>query len=134
MIKKFQIITELCRNIGMVPSPLQYSCLENPMDVGAWWATVQELDMTERLHPLHSLTPLTHSPSSSVHFISVAQSCPTPCDPLNCSLPGLPVHHQLLEFTQTHVHQVSDAIQPSHLLWSPSPPALNCSQHQGLFQ
>ena len=56
MIKKFQIITELCRNTGMVPSPLQYSCLENPMDIGAWWATVQELDMTERLHSLHSLT------------------------------------------------------------------------------
>ena len=127
MIKKFQIITELCRNIGMVPSPLQYSCLENPMDVGAWWATVQEFDMTERLHSLHSLT---HPP---VQFSSVAQSCSTPCDPLNRSMPGLPVHHQLLEFTQTHVHRVSDAIQPSHPLSSPSPPALNCSQHQGLF-
>ena len=56
MIKKFQIITELCRNTGMVPCTLQYSCLENPMDIGSWWATVQELDMTERLHSLHSLT------------------------------------------------------------------------------
>ena len=65
---------------------------------------------------------------------SVAQSCPTLCDPMNCSTPGLPVHHQLLEFTQTHVHRVSDAIQPSHHLSSPSPPAPNPSQHQSLFQ
>ena len=65
---------------------------------------------------------------------SVAQSCPTLCDPMNCSMPGLPVHHQLLEFTQTHVHRVRDAIQPSHPPLSPSPPAPNPSQHQGLFQ
>ena len=70
----------------------------------------------------------------SVQFSSVAQSCPTLCDPMNCSTPGLPVHHQLPEFTQTHVHQVSDAIQPSHPLSSPSPPAPNPSQHQSLFQ
>ena len=62
-------------------------------------------------------------------FSSVTQSCPTLCDPMNCSTPGLPVHHQLLEFTQTHVHRVSDAIQPSHPLSSPSP-APNPSQHQ----
>ena len=65
---------------------------------------------------------------------SVAQSCPTLCDPMNRSTPGLPVHHQLPEFTQTHVHRVSDAIQPSHPLSSPSPPAPNPSQHQSLFQ
>ena len=65
---------------------------------------------------------------------SVTQSCPTLCDPMNRSTPGLPVHHQLPEFTQTHVHQVSDAIQPSHPLSSPSPPAPNPSQHQSLFQ
>ena len=65
---------------------------------------------------------------------SVAQLCPTLCDPMNLSTPGLPVHHQLLEFTQTHVHQVSDAIQPSHPLSSPSPPAPSPSQHQSLFQ
>ena len=65
---------------------------------------------------------------------SVAQSCLTLCDPMNHSTPGLPVHHQLLEFTQTHVHQVSDAIQPSHPLSSPSPLAPNPSQHQSLFQ
>ena len=63
-----------------------------------------------------------------------AQSCPTLCDPMNHSTPGLPVHHQLPEFTQTHVHWVSDAIQPSHPLLSPSPPAPNPSQHQSLFQ
>ena len=69
-----------------------------------------------------------------VQFSSVAQSCPTLCDPMNRSTPGLPVHHQLPEFTQTHVHQVGDAIQPSHPLSSPSPPAPNPSQHQGLLQ
>ena len=68
------------------------------------------------------------------HFSSVAQSCPTLCDPMNHSTPGLPVHHQHPEFTQTHAHRVGDAIQPSHPLSSPSPPAPNPSQHQGLFQ
>ena len=70
--------------------------------------------------------------SFSRQFSSVAQSCPTLCDSMDCSMPGLPVHHQLLEYTQTHVHWVGDAIQPSHHLSSPSPPALNLSQHQGL--
>ena len=70
----------------------------------------------------------------NIQFSSVTQSCLTLCDPRNCSTPGLPVHHQLLEFTQTHVHWVGDAIQPSHPLSSPSPPAFNLSQHQGLFK
>ena len=65
---------------------------------------------------------------------SVAQLCPTLCDPMNHSTPGLPVYHPLPEFTQIHVHRVSDAIQPSHPLLSPSPPAPNPSQHQSLFQ
>ena len=69
----------------------------------------------------------------SVQFSSVAQSCLTLCNPMNCSTPGLPVHHQLPEFTHTHVQRVSDAIQPSHPLSSPSPPAPNPSQHQSLF-
>ena len=69
-----------------------------------------------------------------VSFSSVAQSCPSLYELMNCSTPGLPVHHKLLEFTQTHVHRVSDAIQPYHPLSSPSPPAPNPSQHQGLFQ
>ena len=107
-------------NLGLIPelgrspagghgNPLQYSCLENSMDRGSWQATY-------------------------IQFSSVAQSCPTLCKPMNHSTPGLPVHHQLLEFTQTHVHRVSDAIQPSHPLSSPSPLAPTPSQHQGLFQ
>ena len=75
--------------------------------------------------------PLQHC---SVQFSSVVQSCPILCDPMNCSTPSLPVHHQHPAFTQTHVHWVSDVIQPSHPLLSPSPPAPNPSQHQGLFQ
>ena len=67
-------------------------------------------------------------------FSSVAQSCLTLCDPTDCGTPGFPVHHQLLELTQTYVHWVGDAIQPSHSLLSPSPPAFNHSQHQGLFK
>ena len=73
-------------------------------------------------------------PLHSAQFSSVAQSCLTLCDPMNRSTPGLSVHHQLPEFTQTHAHQVGDAIQPSHPLLSSSPPAPNPSQHQGLFQ
>ena len=65
---------------------------------------------------------------------SVAQLCPPLCDPMDCSMPGFPVHHHLVEFAQTHVHWIGDAIQPSHPLLFPSPPAFNLSQHQGLFQ
>ena len=71
---------------------------------------------------------------SSVQFISVTQSCLTLCNPMDSSMPGLPVHHQRLEFTQTHVHWVGDAIQPSHRLSSPFLPAFSLSQHQGLFK
>ena len=86
--------------------------------------------------------PLRRLRNSKIHswqavqsqFSSVAQSCPTLCDPMNRSTPGLPVHHQRPEFTQTHIHWVSDAIQPSHPLSSPSPLAPNPSQHQSLFQ
>ena len=98
-------------------NPLQYSCLANPMDRRTWWAAV------------HGVTRV-----GSDQIRSVAQSCPTLCHPMNRSMPGLPAHHQLPEFTQTHVHRVSDAIQPSHPLSSPSPPAPNPSQHQSLFQ
>ena len=69
-----------------------------------------------------------------IQFSSVVQSYPTLCDPMDCTTPGLPVHHKLLELAQTHVHQVGDAIQPSHPQSSPSPPAINLSQHQGVFQ
>ena len=73
-------------------------------------------------------------PSMLIQFSSVAQSCPTLCDPMNRSTPGLPVRHQLPEFTQIHVHRVSDAIQPSHPPSSPSPLAFNLSQHQGPYK
>ena len=71
---------------------------------------------------------------SSFQFSSVIQLCPTLCDPIDCSTPGLPVHHQLPEFIQTHVHWVGDAIEPSHPLSSPSHPTFNLSQHHGLFK
>ena len=80
------------------------------------------------------MAELTDRLQQQMEFSSVAESSPTPCDPVNRSTPGLPVHHQLPEFTQTLVHRVGDAIQPSHPLLSPSPPALNLSQHQGLFK
>ena len=79
-------------------------------------------------------TTVTPGKSIYTYIRSVAQSCPTLCDPMSCSTPGLPVHHQLPEFTETHVHHVSDAIQPSHPLSSPSPLAPNPSQHHSLFQ
>ena len=72
--------------------------------------------------------------TSSVQFSSLAQSCLTLCDPMDCSMPGFPVHHQLPEFTQTHVHRVGDAIQPSHHPLSSPSPTFNLFQHQGLFQ
>ena len=83
-------------------------------------------DMVNKMHSMNC--------GGNIQFSSVAQLCPTLCDPMNCSTPGLPVYHKLLEFTQTHAHQVGDAIQPSHPLSSPSPPASNPSHHQGLFQ
>ena len=82
----------------------------------------------------HAMTFPSRVDKPSVQFSSVTQSCPTLCDPMNRSMPGLPVHHQLLEFTQTHVHLVNDAVQPSHPLSSPSPPVPNPSKHQSLFQ
>ena len=92
----------------------------------------KESDMTERL----SLLLLIHNVVlvSAVQFSSVAQSCLTLCDPMDCSAQGFSVHHQLLELVQTPVHRVSNAIHPSHLLLSPSPATFNLSQHQGLFQ
>ena len=108
-------------------NPLQYSCLENAMDRGAWWTIVHGVtrvrhNLTTKL-PMHKSSQIT----DRFQFSSVAQSCPTLCDPMNPSTPGLPVHHQLPQFTQTHVHQVSDASQPSHPWSSPSPPAPNPS-------
>ena len=86
----------------------------------------------ELLGPLRALRPAPYL-YSSVQFSSAAKSCPTLCDSMDCSMPGLPVHHQLLRFTQTHVHWVDNAIQSPHLLSPPSPPALRLSQRQGFF-
>ena len=133
-------------------NPLQYSCPENPMDREAWWATVQRVAKSRTqlsTHTQHFLKVAKSFVLPFLFFIKVrvrgaeynhsqivkrldfyqirsdAQSCPTLCDPMNRSMPGLPVHHQLPEFTQTQVHRVSDAIQPSHPLSSPSPLAPN---------
>ena len=99
---------------------LQYPGLENSMDYSPWGQKKKNLQIKTMVY--------------AVQFSSVAQSCPTLCDPMNGSMPGLPVHHQLPEFTQTHIHRVRDAIQPSYPLSSPSSPALNSSQHQSLSQ
>ena len=85
-------------------------------------------------HSLFFVLNLIESPITSEMFSSVAQSCPTLCDPMDCSTPGLPAHHQLPEFTQTHVHWVGYAIQPFHPLLFPSFPAFSLSQHQGLIK
>ena len=125
--------------------PLQYSGLENPMDCIVHGVT----DNWTRLSDLHFhfqiIDKSWENKESSYHsnkcmifrsdqIRSVTQSCPTLCGPMNLSTLGHPVHHQLLDFTETHVHQVSDAIQPSHPLSSPSPLAPNPSQHQSVFQ
>ena len=94
---------------------------------GSLWSSPSLIDC---LHFLHWIP----NEKRDLQFSSVAQSWPTLCDPMNCSTPGLPVHHQLPEFTQTLVHRVGDTIQPPHPLSSPFPPAPNPSQHQGLFQ
>ena len=103
-------------------------------------ALLQEILLTQELNPgllccrqiLYHLSHQRNSCRSSVS--SVTQPCPTLCDPMNCSTPGFPVYYQLLELVQTHIHRVSDAIQQSHPLLSPSPPAFNLSWHQGLFK
>ena len=120
---------------------LQYSCLENPRDRGAWWAAVYGIAQSRTwLKWLSSSSSMeekmenkTVLSSAQFQFSLVTQSCPTPCEPMDCSMPGFPVHHQLLETVQTHVHWVGDAIQPSQPLLSPSP-TFNLSEHQGLFQ
>ena len=112
-------------------NPLQSSCLENSMDRGAWQATVHVVINRHDWAMKHART---HSWRCSKRWwCSVAQSCLTLCDPMNCSTPGLSGPHCLPEFAQFYVHCISDAVQPSHPL-PPSSPALNLSQHQGLFQ
>ena len=113
-----------------------------PWDGGVWHVaylvpgrlTQQQCVYSKSTSEMDTIATKSLMSSTSVEFSSVTQSCPTLCDPMNHSNPGLPVYHQLPEFTQTHVHRVGDAIQPSHPLLSPSPPAPNPSQHQSLFQ
>ena len=115
-------------------NPLQCSCLENPRDGGAWWAAIYGLHRVG--HDWRDLAAAAAAECTcfiSVQFSSIAQSCPTLCDPKDCSTPGFPVHHQLLELGQTHVHRDGDTIQQSHPLPSPSPLIVILSQHQGLF-
>ena len=100
----------------------QYSCLGNPMDRRACQTTSHGVAYT------HAYVYI------SIQFSSVAQSCLTLCDPMDCNMPDLPVYHQIPEFTQTHVHWVGDATQPSHPLSNPSPPTFNLFQHQALFK
>ena len=126
--------------------PLQYSWLENSMDRGDEYNVTKNLDLRfvpfiyvynisiEKNHHLYLFSLYNKLKISSVQFSSVTESCLTLCNPMNRNTPGLPVYHHLLEFTQTHIHRVSDAIQPSHPLSSPSPPAPNPSQHQSLLQ
>ena len=125
--------------------PLLPQCQQNS---SPGFKSADTLHLSQRSHIFSHLCRVLHLEQSSpvcilrfwftsqlkFQFSSVAQYCPTLCNPMNRSTPGLPVHHQLPEFTQTHVHWVSDAIQPSHPLSSPSPPAPNPSQHQSLFQ
>ena len=104
----------------------RYSCFQSD--------SVLVKDTTPWVKSTHRLVDHCQRLTSSVQFSPVAQSCPTLCDPMKRSVLALPVHHQLPESTQTHIHWVGDAIQPSYPLLSPSPPALNVSQHQGLFR
>ena len=113
--------------------PLWYSGLENSMDYIVLGIARSQKGLSD-FH-FHSLRKFeVYSTVLLIQFSSVAQSCPTLCDPMNCNTPGLPVHHQLPEFTQTHVHRVGDAIQPSNPLSSRFPPTPNPSQHQGPFR
>ena len=116
------LITKLwlkLKKVGKPARPFRYDLNQIPYDY--------TVEVRNRFKGLDVIECLMKS-LSSVQFSSVAQSCPTLCDPMNRSMPGLPVHHQLTEFTQTHIHRVRDAIQPSHPLSSPSPPTLNLSQ------
>ena len=142
VVKNLPASTGDLRNTGSIPglgrfpagghdNPLQYSCLENPYGQGSLAGYSHRVTKSQtRLKWLRTQHSIPSVFFSSVQFSSVTQSCPTLCNPMNHSTPGLPVHHKLPQFTQTHVHQVSDAIQPSHPLSSPSPPAPNPSQHQ----
>ena len=114
-----------------------YVCISEegvPCALAPEWILSKPIHVCSMADLDHQLTSILIFQLKIFQFSSVAQSCPTLCNPMDCSTPGLPVYHQLMEFTQIHVHQVSDAIQPSHPLSSSSPPDLSLSQNQGLFQ
>ena len=124
-------------------NPLQCSCLVTVHEVvksQTWLSTYVHACTHTRTHSniialkYNGIKCIFVPVTIVIKFSSVAQSCPTVCDLMGCSMPGFPVHHQLPELTQTHVHWVNDAIQPSQPLSSPSPPTFSLSQHQGLFQ
>ena len=117
----FNLLTDFCLLLDVFRS----LTIKAIIDVRAFYAN---------FHLFISLISFSCLPVGSVPFNSVTQSCPTLCNPMDCSTPGLPVHHQLPELTQTHVNWVGDAIQPSHPLSSPYLPAFNLSQHQSLFK
>ena len=138
--KSFQSCLTLCDSLDCIsPGSSVLGILQARILDGSH-ALLQEILLTQELNPgllccrqiLYHLSHQRNSCRSSVS--SVTQPCPTLCDPMNCSTPGFPVYYQLLELVQTHIHRVSDAIQQSHPLLSPSPPAFNLSWHQGLFQ
>ena len=140
---KTDLITLCMSRVAMILLPeIIYAVVWSALKSFLARVTLQLLDgwikqqyWKEKTVHIWTLVETSVSPSYFIHQCSSdIQSCPTLWDPVNCSMPGLPVHHQLSEFTQTHVHWVSDAIQPSHPLSSPSPPAFNLSQHQCLFQ
>ena len=120
------------------PNPSQHQNLLQGVKSSQEVAKVPEFQLQHHSLQRNPRTDLLQNMCSGMitqfSFSSVAQSCLTPCDPMNHSTPGFPVHHQLPEFMQTHIHRVGDAIQPSHPLSSPSLPAPNPSQHQGLYQ
>ena len=125
-------------------NPLQYFSLGSPIDREGWWAIVNGIArvrqnlVTKPPPPRSTVSTQYFEGINKEHFYqsvsSVAQLCPTLCDPMNCRMPGFPIHHQLLKLTQTHVYQVGNAIQPSDTLLVPSPLTFNLSQHQSLFQ
>ena len=120
-----------------VPNPSQHQSPFQWVNSSHEVAKVLEFQLQHhslQRNPLIKLKPSAQQRKLSDQIRSVTQLCPTLCDPMNHSTPGLPVHHQLPEFTQTHVHRVSDAVQSSHPMSTPSPPAPNPSQHQSLFQ
>ena len=119
--------------LHLPPIPLSIKVLPNESTLCMRWPKYWSFSISSS-NEYSGLIPFRIDWLNLLAVSSVAQLCPTVCDPMNRSTPGLPVHHQLPEFTQTHFHWVGDAIQPSHPLLFPSPPTLNPYQHQGLFK